>query len=91
MFYAISYDISDDRRRLRVAKVLQDFGQRVQRSVFEANLEAAELERLRGRVEKHLNQAEDSLRIYPLCAACLPRVEVLGWGVVSQDPEVIII
>lgn len=91
MFYAISYDICDDHRRLQVAKVLKDFGERVQRSVFEANLQAEELERLKRRVTQHLDPAADSLRIYPLCAACVPRVEILGLGVVTQDPEVIII
>lgn len=91
MFYAISYKISDDRRRLKVAKVLKDSGQRVQRSVFEANLEAGQVKRLKKRVGPLINPEEDSLRIYPLCAACVPRVEVLGTGVVAQDPEVIII
>ena len=91
MFYAISYDISDDRRRLKVAKTLKDFGERVQRSVFEANLEAGQVERLKKRLAPLINPEEDSLRIYPLCAACVPRVEVLGWGVVTQDPDIIIV
>jgi len=91
MFYAISYDISDDGRRLKVAKTLKDFGERVQRSVFEANLEAAQLQRLKSRVEKILHPEEDNLRIYPLCGACVSDIVVLGLGLVTQDPEVIII
>lgn len=91
MFYAISYDISDDARRLKVAKILQDFGPRVQKSVFEALLEPDDLERLKKRLAPHLNLEEDSLRLYPLCAACAPRVEVIGWGVVTQEPDFIII
>jgi len=91
MFYAISYDIRDDRRRLKVAKVLKDFGERVQLSVFEARLESRDLERLQSRVLKHLDLDQDSLRLYPLCAACVPGVLILGQGVVTEDPEVIII
>jgi CRISPR-associated protein Cas2 len=91
MFYAISYDIRDDRRRLKVAKILKDFGDRVQLSVFEARLEQSDLERLKRRVEKHLDLEADSLRLYPLCGACVPRVEVLGQGVVTQDADFIII
>lgn len=91
MFYAISYDIRDDRRRLQVAKILKDFGERVQLSVFEVYVEQSDLERLKRRLLKHLDLEADSLRLYPLCAACLPRVEVLGQGVVSQDPDFIII
>jgi len=91
MFYAISYDIRDDRRRLRVARVLQDFGRRVQLSVFEAYLEDRDLQRLRRRLEKHLDLKADSVRLYPLCAACRPGIMLLGPGAVTEDPEVIII
>jgi CRISPR/Cas system-associated endoribonuclease Cas2 len=38
-----------------------------------------------------LNDAEDSLRIYPLCGACMCRIEIIGLGVVTQDPEIIVI
>jgi len=41
MLYVISYDIPDDERRLKVAKILLDFGRRVQYSVFEAHLAGA--------------------------------------------------
>lgn len=91
MFYSICYDVKDDGRRLKVAKVLKDFGARVQLSVFEANLDAGGLERLKKRVGKALNHEEDSLRIYPLCAACMSRIEILGQGKVTQDPDVIVI
>ncbi|MEW6657417.1 MAG: CRISPR-associated endonuclease Cas2 [Thermodesulfobacteriota bacterium] len=91
MFYAISYGIRDDRRRLKVAQVLKDFGERVQLSVFEARLEARDLDRLKQRVLKHLDQENDSLRLYPLCGACVPGIEVLGQGLVTQDAEFIII
>ena len=91
MFYSICYDVKDDARRLKVAKVLKDFGTRVQLSVFEAELDERKLERLKGRVRKVLNDAEDTLRLYPLCASCMSRIEIIGQGIVTQDPEVIVI
>lgn len=91
MFDAISYDIRKDRRRLKVAKILKDFGERVQLSVFEARLDAAALARLKGRLTRYLDLEAHSLRIYPLCAACRPGIELLGQGVVSEDPDFIII
>ena len=91
MFYAISYDIRDDRRRLQVAKILKDYGQRVQLSVFEADLDDKSLTRLQKRLTACLAAAEDSVRFYPLCAACVPKIIILGQGVVSHDPDVIII
>jgi CRISPR-associated protein Cas2 len=91
MFYAISYDIRDDRRRLRVAKLLTNFGERVQYSVFEANLEPGEWERLRAGLESLVDPEEDSVRMYPLCGVCVGRVEIMGPGEITQDPEMIII
>jgi len=49
------------------------------------------LARLKGRVTKVLDLEEDALRIYPLCATCVAKVEILGQGVLSQDPDFIII
>jgi len=50
MFVVISYDIADDRRRLKVAQTLLDFGgERVQRSVFECYITERNYERLQRR------------------------------------------
>lgn len=46
MLILISYDLEDDRGRTRLAKLLQDFGPRVQKSVFEADVQPKEFERL---------------------------------------------
>ena len=91
MFYSICYDIKDDRRRVQVAKVLADFGERVQFSVFEANLSPEESAQLIRRASRVLHPEEDSLRLYPLCAACASRIQILGEGTVTQDPDCIII
>ena len=37
MHYTVAYDITDDKRRNRVAKILKDFGTRIQYSVFECD------------------------------------------------------
>jgi len=91
MFYSICYDIRDDRRRLQVMKVLKDYGERIQFSVFEAILRPEELARLKERVSALLDPAEDTLRLYPLCAACAGRIEILGEGKITQDHEFIVI
>ncbi|RJQ24338.1 CRISPR-associated endonuclease Cas2 [Candidatus Parcubacteria bacterium] len=50
--YIISYDIEDDHERLRVSKVLEGFGQRVQKSVFECPLSRGKKHELEKRLEK---------------------------------------
>jgi CRISPR-associated protein Cas2 len=90
-FYLITYDVPDDRRRLKVAKALEALGERVQYSVFEAWLTPAERKRLQKRLEKILDEQEDSLRIYSLCAACRERVVTLGRRPVTPPPGVIVL
>ena len=46
MFIIVCYDIASDKRRNKVAKKLKDFGERVQRSVFECILEDEKIKQL---------------------------------------------
>jgi CRISPR-associated protein Cas2 len=69
MLVLIVYDVatSDDggpRRLRRVARACQDYGQRVQKSVFECTVGPAEWEALRGRLLDELSPAADSIRFY---------------------------
>ena len=80
MFLVVSYDISSDKRRNKVAKALEDYGARVQYSVFEVNLDARQIAKMRARLAKLIDEAEDSVRFYTLCAACFKQIEVLGQG-----------
>ena len=91
MLIVVSYDVPDDRRRGRLAETLNGFGQRVQLSVFECLLEADEVERLRRRVLKEIDEEVDRVRIYRLCASCREKVEILGRGERTEDPEVYVL
>lgn len=52
MIHLISYDIENDRERLQVSKVLEGYGQRVQKSVFECPLSKGRKHELEKRLEK---------------------------------------
>ena len=86
-FYLAAYDIPSDRRRAKIHKLLSGFGQWTQFSVFELFLTDKELVILQNRLEKLLNPKEDSLRLYPLCAACLKEVRTIG-SPAPQEPHV---
>lgn len=90
MFYIVSYDIPDDRKRDRVSKTLLDFGTRVQYSVFECLLTDKLLEKMIGKLKKMVTD-KDSVRIYSLCAKCEGVVKVLGRGEVTKDENVFIL
>jgi len=90
MFYVVSYDISDDRKRDAMAKILLDFGSRVQYSVFECILDNALLDKMIARLSKVISE-EDSVSIYPLCARCEDGIRVFGKGEVTKDEKVYIL
>jgi CRISPR-associated protein Cas2 len=65
----IAYDVSTttragQRRLRRVAQTCQDYGKRVQKSVFECRLGTTEWVGLRGRLLDEVDESEDSLRFY---------------------------
>ena len=91
MLYVVSYDIPDTPRRTRIAKVLDDFGDRVQYSVFECLLDQKLLERMIERLQKVLKEEEDSLRVYTLCANCEKVVKVIGLGEVTKKEKFFIL
>ena len=87
MRVVVAYDISDDRVRTKVAGLLEGLLTRVQYSVFECNLNAADLGQMRDRIEEVVDRVEDSVRIYTLCAACEAKLEIIGTGTRTEDPE----
>jgi CRISPR-associated protein Cas2 len=90
MFYLVSYDIPDDKKRTRMAKTLRDFGERVQLSVFECILDDILFKRMISRVSKIISE-DDSVRVYGLCAKCQEAVKVFGRGMVTKDENVFIL
>lgn len=83
MYVLLTYDVATTtpagRRRLRrVARVCQDFGQRVQFSVFECNVGETELVRLRQALLAEIDPTEDSLRLYYLGERSIGRTEHHG-------------
>lgn len=87
----VSYDIVDDKARNKIAKILLDYGTRVQYSVFECNIDSEQLAMMEGRLTKVLNGKEDTIRIYQLCEGCVKRIRVYGKGEVTRDQEVYVV
>jgi CRISPR-associated protein Cas2 len=79
----VAYDVATEtkggRSRLRrVAQKCKNFGQRVQKSVFECSVNEMQLEQLRHQLLETINEKEDSLRIYRLVEPRDRYVEVYG-------------
>lgn len=81
----VAYDVSDDHRRERIVRILLDYGQRIQESVFWLEAETELIDKMRHRLRSQIDEADDSLWIVPVCEACLRRLETLG---IQNLPEV---
>lgn len=82
MMMLVSYDVANNengaKRLRRVAKILQDYGQRVQYSVFECLVEPAEWVELKTKLLDEINENYDSLRFYSLGSNWKRKVEHIG-------------
>ena len=87
MLVMISYAVVDDSKRLRLMKFLKDYGTRVQKSVFECNVEAEGFKDLKTKVEEIIEPIEDRVRYYALCEKCAKDVERSGKGEEFQEDE----
>jgi len=91
MMVLVAYDVNTEtaqsRKRLRrVAKTCENYGQRVQQSVFECLVEPAQWVALRQQLISEIEPEEDSLRFYFLGANWKRRVEHVG-AKPGYDPE----
>ena len=83
MMMLISYDVSTEsqggkRRLRRVARACRDYGQRVQYSVFECEVDPAQWVKLKARLIQEIEPEKDSLRFYHLGTNWKRRVEHVG-------------
>lgn len=97
MWIVVCYDVNTEtcagRKRLRrVAQVCKNFGQRVQKSVFECNVDEVKYEDLRRKLLKEVKLEQDNLRLYRLTEPRGKRVEEYGsTRTVFYDEETLVI
>lgn len=83
MMVLITYDVqttsAEGRKRLRkIARICQNFGQRVQNSVFECVVDPVQLQTLKYQINDVINKDTDSIRYYHLGANWTGKVEHFG-------------
>lgn len=77
--YVISYDIDKDKIRNKIAKLLEDYGKRVQYSVFECDIKESQYEELYSRLAQIMSgEVEGNIRFYVLCKSCVSKTAILG-------------
>lgn len=83
MFVLVTYDVNTSdaagQKRLRqVAKLCEKYGIRVQNSVFEVLVDAAQLVKLKAQMERLIDHDSDSVRFYKLGNSYEHKIETMG-------------
>ena len=78
MFVAICYDITNDRTRRHIAKWLEAYGERVQKSTFECRISEEQLMAIKSKLRDVRLAEGDLIRFYIMCKTCRDRVEFIG-------------
>ena len=80
MFYIISYDIKDDKTRLKLFKLLKDYGTHVQFSVFEATLKKKQFDKMFQEIRSKIkiNKECHSIMIYSLNKISIKNKIMIG-------------
>jgi CRISPR-associated protein Cas2 len=84
----VAYDIAEPKRLNRVAKIIKDYGTRVQKSIYEVKLDDKRFMEMKTRIEGEIEAAEDGVKYFPLCEKCAGTIENLGNGIfIDPDKE----
>ena len=89
IFVLIIYDIVNNKRRNKFAKLLNGYGMRIQKSSFEALVDKKLLEKLEKEIPKLIDSAEDSVRVYRMTG--YGEVFLFGQNQKLKNEEVVIL
>jgi len=78
MLTVVAYDITDQRRLRQIAKICEDYGVRVQYSVFECRLEADKFDKFWNDLLDTIDFSTDRLVAYKVCVACARDIRSAG-------------
>jgi CRISPR-associated protein Cas2 len=76
--YLISYDITEPKRLNRVAKLLSSYGDRLQKSVFQARLTEKQIGDVWKLLKAEIDEETDRVMVIPLCSRCLNQIQFCG-------------
>lgn len=85
----VAYDIADDKRRSRMVKLLEQYGNRINYSVFECMATHQEQETMLLSIAQIINPKKDQVAFYHVCADCYAKTEYLPRH--TQKPDIVVI
>ncbi len=86
-FYIICFDIFNKKRLRQVAIQMENYGQRIQYSVFECHLNEENLNKLKQQLKQIIEPTKDHIRYYHLCPKDHKKILLDGKGVLTPNHD----
>ena len=83
--YLILYDIRNEKRLSKVAKILESYSIRVQYSVFESDMRELIMKQMKSRLEKVIDNTEDFVLIFDICEKDWQKRQLFGKNVSKEE------
>ena len=78
MFYIIAYDTPSDKRRRKLARAIEGYATRVQKSVFETVVKFDKYKEMVDKAKECIDEEIDNLRIYEIPKDHLGKIRIFG-------------
>ena len=88
MLHLVAYDIREPSRLRKVAKVCEDYGLRVEYSVFECDLTEELFMHMWSRLCDIIDEDDDSLLAYRICGSCVQNI--VSGGIVVRPGKTLL-
>ena len=89
--FLVGYDISDEKRLAKIAKVMQGYGSRIQYSFFHCLLSERQIIKMKESLNKIVKETEDQVIILPVTPEQLKSVEFIGYKTNLETEGLIIV
>jgi CRISPR-associated protein Cas2 len=76
----VSYDIAHAKRLRKTAKTLEQYGERVQKSLFLCAMSAEQTHSLTQKLQQIYDPTEDRMMLRPVCRTCRQATKTQGMG-----------
>lgn len=85
----VAYDIANDKRRSKIVKLLEQYGERINYSVFECMLTRQQRKELQQGIEAIVDEKEDQIVFYNICVDCYAKTTYLPHN--QGRPHVVVV
>ncbi|MEA2012779.1 MAG: CRISPR-associated endonuclease Cas2 [Verrucomicrobiota bacterium] len=78
MLFLVAYDIRDPKRLRQTAKICENYGLRVECSVFECDLDEKKIHNFWQELKRTIDEEDDAILAYRICRKCIQKIESMG-------------